>query len=454
MEKNYKKSQTENVMKRVMLTLVLVAVCGLTQAQSYLSDPRYGADTATRMMVLERMNMMKDANDVKDPETATKHAFCFINVAPAASQNAYILVLNYYKMKVNLATELEERDMYVDSLMYYYDRRMEFFPKSEVAVKERKAMDYCTYRKDDVETVMMYLDEAIEAGQKAGAVNGDVVYYYFNYLDEIYVSTDMLATEDYLDSFDRLSKLLDDSVEKHAQYKQAMEQKMIKSGAANIENLEKMFAPKLAENPTDTALFKKVIYYVQREAPESQFLQTTLEGYFALTKDPMTALQLSGFYERKGDITRAAEYMDKAVSLEPDPERRSDLLVNGARYMLDAKKYSAAANYARQAMNLNSQNGLAYFALGQAYAFAAGGLQVEEWDRQTVYWLAADNLQRAISLISDEKTRKVIQTLLNNCSASFPTKDECFFRSKTPGTAYEVNAGWIKGSTKVRERKE
>ena len=454
MEKHYKKSQTVIVMKRLMLLLVLASVCGLAQAQSYLNDPRYGADTATRVMVLEKMNMMKDANDSKDTETATKHAFAFINVAPAASQNAYILVLNYYKMKVNLATELEERDMYVDSLMYYYDRRMEFFPKSEVGVKERKAQDYCTYRRDDVETVIMYLDEAIEAGKNAGQINADLVYYYFNYLDEVYVSTDMLATEDYLDSFDRLSKLLDDSVEKQAQYKQAMEQKMIKSGAANIENLEKMFAPKLAENPTDTALFKKVIYYVQREAPESEFLQTTLEGYFALTKDPMTALQLSGFYERKGDITRAAEYMDKAVSLEPDPERRSELLVNGARYMLDAKKYPAAANYARQAMNLNSQNGLAYFALGQAYAFAASGLQVEEWDRQTVYWLAADNLQRAISLISDEKTRNVIQTLLNNCAASFPTKDECFFRSKTPGAAYEVNAGWIKGSTKVRERKE
>ena len=151
------------------------------------------------------------------------------------------------------------------------------------------------------------------------------------------------------------------------------------------------------------------------------------------------------YYDDKGQNIEVkdipAEYMDKAVSLEPDPERRSELLVNGARYMLDAKKYPAAANYARQAMALNSQNGLAYFALGQAYAFAASGLQVEEWDRQTVYWLAADNLQRAISLISDEKTRNVIQTLLNNCAASFPTKDECFFRSKTPGAAYEVNAG-------------
>ena len=100
-------------MKRLMLLLVLASVCGLAQAQSYLNDPRYGADTATRVMVLERMNMMKDANDSKDAELATQHAFAFINVAPAASQNAYILVLNYYKMKVNLATELEERDMYV-----------------------------------------------------------------------------------------------------------------------------------------------------------------------------------------------------------------------------------------------------------------------------------------------------------------------------------------------------
>ena len=134
MEKHYKKSQTVIVMKRLMLLLVLASVCGLAQAQSYLNDPRYGADTATRVMVLERMNMMKDANDSKDTELATQHAFAFINVAPAASQNAYILVLNYYKMKVNLATELEERDMYVDSLMYYYDRRMEFFPKSVVGV--------------------------------------------------------------------------------------------------------------------------------------------------------------------------------------------------------------------------------------------------------------------------------------------------------------------------------
>ena len=75
MEKHYKKSQTKNAMRRLMLSLVLVAMCGLTQAQNYLNDPRYGADTATRVKVLSLMNMMKDANDSKDVETATKYAF-------------------------------------------------------------------------------------------------------------------------------------------------------------------------------------------------------------------------------------------------------------------------------------------------------------------------------------------------------------------------------------------
>ncbi len=453
MEKHYKKLQNRNVMRRLLLSFALMTVCGLAQAQNFYEDPRYGADSATRVKVIELMNMMKDATTCGDNEQATKCAFGFINLAPAASQNAYILILNNYKMKINLATELEERDMYVDSLMYYYDLRMKNFPSSEVTIKERKAQDYCTYRKDDIETVCMYLDEAIEAAQNSGNVNGDIVYYYFNYLDEVYVSTDMLSTEDYLDSFDRLSKLLDDNDPKMAEYKQAIEQKMIKSGAASIENLQKLFGPKLVENPNDTALFKKVIYYVQREAPESEFLQTALEGYFKLSQDPMSAVQLSGFYERKGDYTKAAEYMDKAVALEPDPARRSELLVNGARYMLDAKKYQIAANYARKALEVDSKNGLAYFALGQAYAFAANSIQCEDWDRQTIYWLAADNLQRAISLIDDDRTKKVIQGLLSNCVANFPSQDECFFRSKTPGAAYKVSVSWINGNTTVRERK-
>ena len=90
-------------------------------------------------------------------------------------------------------------------------------------------------------------------------------------------------------------------------------------------------------------------------------------------------MALAQVFQNEGDYDKAVKYLNEALAVETDPLEKEKLLVRIGIVELVANRIPAAAASVRQALDLNPENGLAYFVLAQCYASSAAscaGLRV------------------------------------------------------------------------------
>ena len=119
---------------------------------------------------------------------------------------------------------------------------------------------------------------------------------------------------------------------------------------------------------------------------------------------------------------------------------------------LAANNVSEAAAAARQARDLNPEDGVPYFVLAQCYglsAAACGGFA-----GQATFWAAYDTMAKAIELLpSDSEYLEHAKSALSTFRNNFPNSEECFFNELQAGARYTVTCGTAAGvTTTVRPR--
>lgn len=444
-------------MKNVLKLMLAAAMCvsaGAASAQNYLEDPKYGATPAEREQTVRTMNFLKDAVNNQAWDEVSGYLNYMFTHAPKASQNTYIYGANLYKQKIARAKTLDEKKTYVDSLMYVYDMRMEHF--GDHATQGRnyllclKGREYLAYAPADRENVIKYLKEAVDAN--GDGIDPKYVNIYFQQLTTDYAN-DLVETDEVMNEYERLAPLfeLDDTPER-ANEKKTFEALFTGSGAANCENLEKLYKSRLAAAPDDDELLGKAFSLMARANCRGEFFYTVAEKYYAKNPSANTAMLLAQAFEADKMYDKAAKYLNETVANEQNPADKEALYVRIAGINLALNKAKEAADAARKAIDINPESGLAYLALANSYAIGASGCS--GFDKQAVYWLAVDTLTKARQLLLDnsEQVSKINQQIAA-CSASFPSKEECFFRGLDDGKSYPVKCGWISGTTTVRTGK-
>ena len=97
------------------------------------------------------------------------------------------------------------------------------------------------------------------------------------------------------------------------------------------------------------------------------------------------------------------------------------------------------------ALKLRSGWGEAYINLGNIYVAGAKSCG-DDFETQTVYWVAVDAFKKALS---DPETEYRASKSINTYSKYFPTKENCFFNGLEAGTQHTV-ACWINKTTTAR----
>ncbi len=445
-------------MKTMNLKLLALAavfsVVSLTARAQEITDPKYGATPEERKENVLKLNYLKDAYDTKNYNLAVKYMQELIASAPKASQNIYVFGTNIYKNKILRATSAEEKAVMLDSLMYIYDVRIANYGDNAARKNqylENKAKEYYANRPEDRETVLKLLQEAIDSAGEAASP--ELVNLYFGVIVEDY-QNDKVETDVLLNNYDRWAAWYETctSPEK-GEAKTQFEQLFISSGAANCDNLEKVYAPQFAANPNDEALVEKVFALLSRGECTSPFMIQVGEAYYKQKPSTAVALALAKALDAHQDFDKARHYLNEAIASETDPTNKALLAVQCAATELSQNNNRAAADYAKQAIDINPENGLAYLILAQAYAAGSAGM-CGEFEAQTVRWLVVDMLTRARNLLSGESPDQAAtaSSLINAYTTGFPTKEEIFYRTLTSGDGYTVNCGWISGRTTVRPR--
>ena len=337
--------------------------------------------------------------------------------------------------------------------MLMYDLRAKYFgdnPKQGTAyILDRKAREYVIYRPADRAGIRKFFREAIEAGGEN--VDPETVALYFGNLCEDYKTTDEVMPDEVISEYDRLSPIFEnnpDAIESKNQFDAAFGL----SGAANCENLEKLFSSKLEANPEDEAVLAQAVSLMSRANCDGEFFFTTAEKYYTVHPTSETALSLAQVFQNKGEYDKAIKYLNEALATETDNAEREKLLVRISLVDMVANNFSGAAAAARQVRELNPENGLAYFVLAQCYAASAascGGFA-----GQAAFWAAYDTMSQAVSLLQNNpEYLDTAKSALSAYRGHFPTSEECFFNELQEGARYTVTCGTAAGVvTTVRAR--
>ena len=118
-------------------------------------------------------------------------------------------------------------------------------------------------------------------------------------------------------------------------------------------------------------------------------------------------------------------------------------------YVSQKTSLSAAA---RQARDLDPEDGVPYFILAQCYASSAGSCG--GFAGLATYWAAYDTMAKAVELLpADSEYMEHAKSSLGKFRSVFPSSEECFFNELQEGARYTVTCGTAAGiTTTVRAR--
>ena len=448
-----RKAEEEKIAKIIAAQKAAAAKSGVVEEQKPATTygPEWGenATAAEREENVQKFNFFTDAYNNKDYDKALEYMNYLIQNCPKARSSVYANGANIYRSKIARSKSLEEKVANIEALMGLYDARLAAFADDkqygEVYILKAKAKDYYKYRSEDKQGMLELFRKAIEIDPE---VDATFINQYFTVLVEEYEALNV-ETDHFMNEYDFMASKMDVVTDEEA--KTTFDALLIKSGAADCTNLERIFGERLANDPENAAQVEKAFKLMARNNCQSEFFLSVGEKYYAQNPSTAVAQRLSRAFEANKNFDKALEYLRAAIEIEADPAVKANLCVQIAGTELSAGASKEAAAWAKKAIEFNAENGSAYLCLAQAYV---DGATCEGFDKQTVFWLACDLITKARTLFEgNEAQQEMCNTLLTTYRAYFPKQADCFFRGIQEGDAYTVNCGWVSGSTTVRAAK-
>lgn len=438
--------------KICMLFVAIIASTSLVSAQDF--DPKYGADPADRPDNIKMINYMEDAYKMKLFDEAMTYIRQLIVKCPKATVNLYIRGSEIYRNKLLRATNKADRMKYLDSMMIIYDQRNEAFgenPKQGTSyIKQQKAKTFFDFAPAETERATQYFRDAIAAAGKD--VDPDVIVAFFNMLTESF-KIDAITLEAYMNDYQMLTDLLNqEPSDKTENAMSSIEGMFVVSGAANCDNIEKLFKPKYEATPDDPELIKKILGLFERSKCQGPFQFTLLEKYYEIDPKPIYAAMLASAYEEQKNYTKALEYIEVAIANEKDDKMKANHMLRAAISYLGMSNYRMAADLSRKVIAIDESNAMAHMFL--ANAMASGVSQsCSDFERNAAYWLVVDAYRNALKYFSNDPAQTdIINKQIYACTANFPKGEDILMLGLEIGSGYTVNCGWISGRTTVRSR--
>ncbi len=181
-----------------------------------------------------------------------------------------------------------------------------------------------------------------------------------------------------------------------------------------------------------------------KECTDDPMFKKLLDAQLAIEPTAAIYVYLGYLEMNAGKTNSAVSYYNKAVDLETDKYKKSDLLYRIATSYSKSNKASAKS-YAQKAIDTNPSNGKAYLLIAHLYANSANDCGDTAFDKRTIYWKAAD-VARQAGRVDPSLSGRSSQAV-NSYMSKAPSK-EMIFSSGMAGKTVTFNC-WVGGSTKV-----
>lgn len=456
-------------MKMITATLLVFALGATsTFAQKGVDDGSrfgHGEDSLRCLQNLSIYAEYVKTGNFKDAYLPWKAAY---TECPKAQVSTYINGVKILQWFIGQEKDAAKRAAYVEELMDVYDQRLKYLDDLNALVRNQttretvlgmKAHDYIVFGGNiDINKAYNMLKEVVVAQKE------NTAYYLlqdFINISEKKYKTDPNHKETFITDYQMAAEYanaVNERTQNNPKASEALKKAtlltkdyvdgiFINSGAANCENLEAMYGPKIEENKENLDYLKQVVAVMR------MFKCTEQEAYFkaseyahAVSPTAETAVGCAYMNYKKGDLDKTLQFFDEAIELETDPVKKSEDAYNAAVVLFSKKQLGKAKSYANKALSFNDKNGKAYILIANMYASSPNWSDEPALNRCT-YYLAIDKLQRAKAV--DPSVTEEANKLIGTYAAHTPKPEDLFFLNLKKGDSITIG-GWIGESTVIR----
>lgn len=383
---------------------------------------------------------------------------------PKSTSNIYIHGLNMYQNMIEKTADRKTKDLYIDTLMQVYDKRIKHFDQKGWNMG-RQGTDFIKYKildndnlsDDQLKSIMKkgynYLSESVKLqGLESEA---PVLILLMQSTNRLY-GLGELTKSNVVENYDLVSKIASNYLEKDPTSqnfitaRDAIDQVFQSSGAADCEALISIYEPKFDQLASNIEDLKKMIRLLDRQnCDSSPLFAKASEKLYQLDPSAEAAYNMARLFVKQGQLDKAESYYKQAVASEKDPLNLSKYYVELGKMSFNSKPQEARGFF-KKAIENNANSGTAYMFLANLYANNSKSYGENDFEHTFVFMVAVDyyaKAKRVDSTVEAEANEKI-----SLYSQYFPSKEDIFFNGYTVGQSISVGS-WIGESTTLREKR-
>ncbi len=385
------------------------------------------------------------------------------NTYPKSSVNVYLHGLNMYQALIESTADLKLKNLYIDTLMHVYDKRIKYFDQKGFNLG-RQGTDYMKYavanekltdeqRKLALKKGYNYLSESVKL---QGVESEDVVLLLLMQSTRGLYGLGEFGKEKVIENYDITIKILDKHLKKTPtdanviNIRDIIDQVFQTSGAADCDALISIYTPKFNQIASNLDDLKKMIRMLDRQKCDASPLYAKAsEKLYSMEPSAEAAYNMARMFVKAEQHEKAETYYKQAIDLEKDP-------LNLAKYYYEIaaiiwqKNPQQARTYVKKSIENNPNVGKAYILLGNIYAYNSKNYGENDFERTYPFMVAVDYYNKAKRV--DPTVEAEANEKINTYSQYFPSKEDIFFNGLTVGQSINVGS-WIGETTTLREKR-
>ena len=403
------------------------------------------------------------------------------NKCPKFNQAIYAYADDILEYKIENSTG-EEQKGHINDLIKAYSQYNEYFaskfPTGKMYVEQAQLM--YKYKKElglSDEDVYNKFNEAFTK-DKDNFTSPQGLYTYFSLMVDMFDAKQREAQvmfDKYDDVIDKINTEIDDNsgklnkliekeeagtalTKKEGQYKNQYEKylevfdQIISSmdkklgDRANCEVLIPLYEKDFEKYQNDAVWLKRSVSRMyNKDCTESELYTKMVKQYDAVAPTADTKYFVATLLYDQGKTAEGDKYIKESYELETDLAKKGRLARRIADKFKKSGSYGQARQYYREALKLNPSDGSPYIQIAIMYAASANSCGSDNFDKRAVFWLAANEAEKAGRV--DSRLKSSAAQYAANYRAKAPTKAEIFTAGNSGQT---INIGcWIGASVVV-----
>ena len=424
----------------------------------------------------ENLSFMGQLVKEKNPE-AYDYLTLLRKDCPSFNKGIYSWGELAIKMKIEKATTPQEKEKYARDLMKFYDEHDLNFPNNGAGNKMKKGLVLFDNKIGTDKEIYDLLDVAFKTDY-ANFKYAKAMYVYFEMIVKDYKAKKGIELQQVFDKYDDLSQKLDEeenelTTEKDAllnkeeagevlgdkdiKRKEKLENNLeifagVKNDMDNIilelstcDKLIPFYKNAFEANKGNEEWLKRAANRLEAKGCDTDPLFSKIsEALYKINPSAEAAEKLGVVEYQRKNISKAMDYFNQAADLYKDNTKKANVYFKMASIYSKTNKVQAR-NYARKTLAAKPSYGKAYLLIAQLYGSSINECGKDQFEKRSVYWLAAQYCDKAAA--ADSSIKAVASKTAAQYRAAAPTTSEIFSEGKA-GQRIAFNC-WIGESVVV-----